>query len=615
MTSAHQGKRPAALRLLLAVCLTPRIMSGQPEREGVVLAKEWRFQMDMEELGEKEQWYRPGFNHSAWSKVIVPRAWDLYAEALWGYEGIGWYATTIDHSLARPGQVQRIRFGRVMYHTKVWLNGALLGENIGGYLPFEFDVTGKLHANTTNVLVLRVDNRSRLQWLPAARNIEWVQYGGILQPVVLQTMARTYFSDLTIDAVPQGPGASVDCAVEVTSREAKQQELTLRVRVEGTQGAVKTTILRLPPGEASVAKVPLTLEHANHWSPKRPFLYTLRASLEHRGQVVDVTTSRFGVRKIETRGRQILLNGEPIRLQGVNRYDEYARYGPNAPRRLVIRDLRRMKDAGVNMVRVHYPQSPELLALYDELGFLMMEEVTINWWGQGFSGTGEEVQREDILTNAIPFLERMIRRDKNHPCVVIWSMCNESKTDNEVGIQVMRKLIRRAKELDRTRLVTFVINNRETQSHRAFEEADLVAFNVYLGGYKGKAAQHTAEVKELIGPAAEDHIRRQLAYWPDKPMLVAEFGTPGVPGVHGDVSYTEEYQAALIEEVGTAIQRCPELAGGILWSWADYYHRPNYIKYAAFGPYGVVTVDRRPKAALKTLVKLYGGKLTGKPAR
>jgi beta-galactosidase len=614
MTNAPQGKRLAAWLLLLAVCFTPRIVFGQ--RGSVALSKNWHFQMDTEEIGEREQWYRGGFDYSAWSKVAVPRAWDLYVEALWGYEGIGWYATTIAPTLARPGRVQRLRFGRVMYHTKVWLNGELLGENIGGYLPFEFDVTGKLSAKTPNVLVLRVDNRSRLQWLPAARNIEWVQYGGILQPVVLETTARTYISDFTIDAVPQGPGALVDCFVETTSREGNPQELTLRVRVEGPQGADETTTLKLPPGEGSVvSEVSLTLDHAKPWSPKRPFLYTLRASLEHRSKLVDVMTSRFGVRKVETHGRQILLNGEPVRLQGVNRYDEYARYGPNAPQHLVIQDLRRMKSVGVNIVRVHYPQSPELLALYDELGFLMMEEVTLNWWGQGWSGTGEEVQREDILTNAIPFLERMIRRDKNHPCVVIWSMCNESKTENEVGIRVMRKLIQRAKDLDRTRLVTFVINAGETQGHRAFGEADLVAFNVYLGGYKGKAAQHTAEVKELIGPAAEEHIRRQLTYWPDKPMIVAEFGTPGVPGVHGDVPYTEEYQAALIEEVGRAIQRCPELAGGILWSWADYYHRPNYIKYAAFGPYGVVTVDRRPKAAFKTLVELYGGKLTAETKR
>jgi beta-galactosidase/beta-glucuronidase len=610
MISVPLNKPTATWLFSLAACLAPGLLFGGVQRESVILAKPWHFQMDTDDLGEREQWYRPGFDYSAWSKVAVPRAWDLYGQGLWGYEGIGWYAVTLDSALARPGRVQRLHFGRVMYHTKVWLNGESLGENIGGYLPFEFDVTGKLGTNGANVLVLRVDNRPRLQWLPAARNIEWVQYGGILQPVVLETTARTYVSDLAIDAVPQGGGASINCVVEVTSQEPTEQELTLRVRVEGAWNAAQTTRVRVPPGKTSVHRVSLSLARARLWSPRTPVLYTLRTELENSGKVVDTESSRFGVRKIEARGRQVLLNGELIRLQGVNRYEEYARYGPNAPQHLVIQDLRRMKRAGVNIVRVHFPQSPELLALYDQLGFLLMEEVTINWWGQGYSGTGEEVQRQDILTNAIPFLERMIRRDKNHPCVAIWSMCNESKTENEVGIAVMRKLIRRAKELDRTRLVTFVINNSDTLDHRAFEDADLVAFNVYLGGYQGKAAQHAAAVRELIGPGAEEHIRRQLSYWPDKPMLVAEYGTPGEPGIHGDVPYTEEYQAALIEAVGQAIQRCPDLAGGIVWSWADYYHRPNYIKYAAFGPYGVVTVDRRPKAAFKTLVNLYGGQLT-----
>ena len=152
----------------------------------------------------------------------------------------------------------------------------------------------------------------------------------------------------------------------------------------------------------------------------------------------------------------------------------------------------------------------------------------------------DEVQRDDILTYAMPFLEKMIRRDRNHPAVVFWSMCNESATDNEIGTRVMRRLIHRAKELDGTRPVTFVLATRESKDHRAFEDADFVSINVYAGGYHGKPARHTAEVRELIGKAAEEYIRRQLAAWPDKPMIVAEFGTPGVPGIHGDVTYTEK---------------------------------------------------------------------------
>jgi len=587
---------------------------GMGLRERVVIAAGWRFQMDVDDFGEKERWYGTDFDRSAWAQATVPKAWDLYDEALWGYEGIAWYAVRLDGALARPGKLQKLHFGRVMYYAKVWLNGELLGENIGGYLPFDFDVTGKLKPAGKNVLVLRVDNRSRLQWLPAARNIEWMQYGGILEPVVLETCRNTFISDLTIIAEPQGSGASVECVAEVRNREAVAADLTLRVRVEGVKGAVKSTPLKLSGDSASLTKVSLTLPRADRWSPKAPHLYTLRATLESGGRPIDEVASRFGVRKVEARGRQLFLNGERLRLQGVNRYDEYGRYGPNPPRRLLIEELRRMKQAGINFVRVHYPQNPDLLSLYDEMGFMMMEEVTLNWWGNGFSGTGDEVQREDILKFALPFLERMIWRDKNHPCLVFWSMCNECATDNEVGIKVMRTLLRRAKELDRTRLVTFVLATRESAPHKAYEDADLVAVNVYVGGYPGKLVRHTGDFRESVGKAAEDYLRRQLASWPGKPFIVPEFGTPGVPGVHGDVPFTEEYQAALIEEVWQAIQRCDEVSGGIVWSWADYYHRRNYIKYAPFGPYGVVTVDRRPKAALASLVKMYGGALVAPAA-
>ncbi|MCX6620386.1 MAG: beta galactosidase jelly roll domain-containing protein [Acidobacteria bacterium] len=583
--------------LLLTLALTAAA------RDRAIISDNWRFQVDIDELGEKEQWHRAGFDTSLWSKVQVPGAWDLYNTALRGFEGVGWYTTTLSPGLAHRDKVQCLRFGRAMYHTKVWLNGEYLGENIGGYLPFEFDVTGKLRAGSANVVMLRVDNRPRLEWLPASRNIEWFQYGGILEPVLLETMSQTWLDDVTITATPRGDGATIDCAVQVASRSPQPGNLEVTAEVRELKSTARAAV------HAASARLILNPEHASAWSPRMPTLYNLTITLKGAGQVLDSWTSRIGIRKLETRGRQTLLNDQPLRLQGVNRYDEYGRYGPNAPRALVVDDLRRMKAAGINIVRVHYPQSPELLALYDEMGFLMSEEVTINWWGNGFSGTGKEIQSDAILTYAIPFLERMIRRDKNHPSVAIWSMCNESKTDNEVGIRVMRTLLRRARELDRTRLLTFVINNRDTDTHRAFEDADLVAFNIYVGGYQGKAANHIAEVRELIGKAADEHIRKQLAFWPDKPMLVTEYGTPGIPGVHGDVTYTEEYQAALIEEVGRAIQRAPELTGGILWSWADYYHRPNYIKYAPFGPYGVVTVDRKPKLALKSLVKLYGGRI------
>lgn len=590
----------------IAACVLWPAASAGAAREVVPLSDGWRFQIDVMDLGENEQWYAAGFDRSAWAAVSIPKAWDLYDEALWGYEGIGWYATAIDGALARPDKVQRLKFGRVNYHAKVWLNGELLGENVNGYLPFEFDVTGKLRVGAPNQLVLRVDNKPRLSWLPGAKQIEWIQYGGILAPVTLETSSRTYIADLGIDAVPQGASASISCTVEVVSRDARDRALLLRLAVNGRPETERTVRLELAPGAIVTEKVPLALDPASPWSPEHPFLYTLTATLE-AGEPIDSVSSRFGVRKIETRGREILLNGRRFRVQGVNRYDEYGRYGPNPPRQLLLADVLRMKSAGVNLVRVHYPQSPEILSLYDEIGLAMIEEVPVNWWGNNFSGQGEEVQSDSILDQAMPALERMIRRDRNHPAVMIWSMCNESQTANEVGISVMRKMIRRARQLDPTRLVTFVISSQDAKPHRAFEEADLVAVNVYHGSLRPKLARHTGEFEELVTRPSEEFLRRQLEAFPNKPLLVTEFGARGIPGLHGDVVYTEDFQAALIRAAWKAIQSIEEISGGVLWSWADYYHRRTFIQYAVFGPYGVVTVDRRPKAALRALAEIYGG--------
>lgn len=594
------------LRAWVVVLWAPCLAAESGAREEVRLSDGWRFQIDVMDLGEREQWFAPGFDRSAWAAVVVPKAWDLYDEALWGYEGIGWYATTLDGALARREKVQRLKFGRVNYHAKVWLNGELLGENVNGYLPFEFEVTGKLRAEAPNQLVLRVDNKPRLSWLPGAKQIEWIQYGGILAPVTLETHSRTYISSLAIDAVPQGAGASISCAVEVTSRDVGERELLLRLAVAGRPESERAIRLKLAPGAVAVEKVSLSLEQASLWSPEHPFLYTLSATLES-GQPVDSVASRFGVRRIEVRGREILLNGRRFRVKGVNRYDEYGRYGPNPPRQLLLADVLRMKGAGVNLVRVHYPQAPEILSLYDEVGLAMIEEVPVNWWGNNFSGQGEEVQSESILEQAMPALERMIRRDRNHPSVIIWSMCNESQTATEVGISVMRKMIRRARELDPTRLVTFVIASQDAKPHRAFEEADLVAVNVYHGSLRPRLAHHLGELEELVRKPSEEFLRRQLEAFPDKPLLVTEFGARGIAGLRGDVVYTEDFQAALIRATWKAIQNLEEVSGGVLWSWADYYHRRTFIQYAVFGPYGVVTVDRRPKAALRALAEMYGG--------
>ena len=118
--------------------------TARSSRTAIELTGNWRFQIDAPDVGEEENWQAANFDRSQWTHVEVPRAWDLFNEAMWNYEGVGWYSTELAAGLTAKGQLQRLKFGRVNYHARVWLNGELLGENLNGYLPFEFDVTGRL---------------------------------------------------------------------------------------------------------------------------------------------------------------------------------------------------------------------------------------------------------------------------------------------------------------------------------------------------------------------------------------------------------------------------------------------------------------------------------------
>src|SRR5262249_12950463 len=206
-----------------------------------------------------------------------------------------------------------------------------------------------------------------------------------------------------------------------------------------------------------------------------------------------------------------------------------------------------------------------------------------------------------------PMLETMIRRDRNHPCVIIWSMANESKTDNDIGINVMRALIRRTKELDRSRLVTFVTAPGSVREHRAYEDAALVATNMYHGSLPPPLAENRSQLEARVRRPSEEHLRRQLDAFPGKPFLITEFGAMGMPGLRGDAPMTEDFQADTIRAAWAAISGVPGVSGGVLWSWADYNHRRPFTSLGAFGAFGAVTIDRKPKAALKALATMYGG--------
>jgi beta-galactosidase/beta-glucuronidase len=568
------------------------------------------FQIDIDNRGEQEGWFASAFDKSDWLQVNIPGAWDFYGHAYWGYEGIGWYCLKLEADQTPSGRNYRLQFERVSGHAKVWVNGELVGEHIGSFLPFEWDITSCLQATGTNQIVVRVDNVPRRNWLPGSMLIEWIQYGGILQPVSLVANDRCLISNVAIDAAPVQDGAAVVCQIEVTNTGETMFEGEIRLGIDANNTAYTALMeIACPAGQKIVCSATIDMALARLWSPESPQLYEMQVEmLGHGEQVVDGKIERFGVRTIKVQGTQILLNGEPILIKGVNRYDDIAGYGPTVPEEDIRADLLKAKQAGVNCIRTHYPLDTLHLNIMDEIGLLLINEIPLNWWLKPWEIDAEvdEAENNDIIDRAETELQAMIKHGRNHPCIIAWSMCNESGTNKPYGIQAMRRLMSKAKEIDPTRLVTFVAVGH-TPGHQAFADADIVSINLYYGSVIAPLVYHMDQLEEHAAAPTAKHLRETVSEFAGKPVIVTEFGAQSIASVQGDLRYSEALQAAYIQSVWRAIRSVEGVQGGILWCWADYYHRSVYAGpwQAPFGAYGVVTVDRQDKLSLGVLSKLF----------
>lgn len=573
----------------------------------------WRFQPDPDEVGDARGFERPDADRSGWRSVSVPMAWDHYDPVMDGYEGVGWYALAIPADRVVQGSWQRLRFGRVNHKARAWLNGRLVGENLTGYLPFELAATPFLEPGRTNQLVLRVENGVRYDWLPGTKIVEWVQYGGILEPVELITTTSVYIGHVAIQATPRGKDGHVVATVEAVN--ASDDPFLGRVRVS-TAGTSADTPVRIGPRSTSLVTLELDLEDAPLWSLAEPALLTARVELAGAAGELDWLEQRFGVRSVEARGRQILLNGRPLRIRGVNRYDEFPGRGPVVDEETIRKDLVAVKESGANLVRVHYPQSPAHLDIADEIGLLVMEEVPLNWWRAAWHPPAPaEFQNDAIIDLAEQALEQMVRRDGSHPSLVVWSMANECRTDDELGVRAMERLLRRAKALDPSRLATYVAN-RKLERNRAFALADLVAVNLYFGMFDEPLARDVSEIEERVHVPTRARLEEIVRFFAGKPVLLSEFGAIGVPGVGGPLRSSEDFQAAYLAAVWRAVAAVPDVSGGVVWSWADYRHRRGFTNDfpAEFGPFGLLTLDRRPKKAYAEMLRLWRAEIASTPA-
>jgi beta-galactosidase len=404
-------------------------------RSRQLLDGEWALALDPGDAGLAGGW-SSGDNLPDPITVTVPSVWDRWVP---DYDGVGWYRRTFDAAPELADRHAELRFEGVDYVAEVWLNGTRLGAHEGGHTPFSFDVTTALRPSG-NVLVVRVIDpdgpEGYKQYLPkqipGAKQRGYFSYGGIWGSVWLEGMDPAHITDLFVR--PDLRRNRIEADVTAS------QDLAVRVRIAETAHAAEAG----SPGT-------LTLDFPDYqpWTPDSPVLYTLECELLRDGEPVDRVDIRFGMREFTVKDGRFCLNNRPVFVKGVLLQPDYPGSLVAPPDdAMARRELELAKEAGFNMVRLHIKTAPKrTLELCDELGLLVYAEPPIGWI-QNSEHMRERCEGE---------VREMILRDRNHACIVIWGMLNESGNCHYVvrgGAQLIKDdLCRLARSLDPTRLI------------------------------------------------------------------------------------------------------------------------------------------------------------------
>jgi beta-glucuronidase len=513
----------------------------------------------------------------------VPGDWNTQRESLFFYEGPIWYEKDFDY---RPVAGTRLFFhvGAANYRSYVWVNGQKACEHEGGFTPFDCEVTNIVH-DGSNFAVIAVDSTRLEDGVPTLQT-DWWNYGGITRDVSLVQVPNSFVDDYSlqlkrgtkteIEGWAHVDGGSAGDSITIT---VPQEHLTQTAQIEAD-------------GRAKFAFHAASLQL---WSPEHPTLYRVQI---RAGE--DSLEDEVGFRTIETRGTQILLNGEPIFLRGICIHAE-APY--RTGRAYSDQDAKTLlgwvKELGGNYVRLaHYPHDERMTRLADRMGILVWSEIPVYW--------AVQFDNPAVLAKAQQQLSEMIRRDRNKASVILWSVANETPS-TPARTQFLTTLVTNAHEQDPTRLVTAALLVRTEGMKKIVDDPlgnalDVIGMNEYIGWYEHK-------------PEDADRTEWDIRY--QKPVIVSEFGGDAKYGLHGpsDQRWTEEYQANIYEHQLVMLNHIPQLRGMTPWILMDFRspRRPLSGIQDFFNRKGLISEQGQKKKAFFVLQKAYTQKTVGKP--
>ena len=493
-----------------------------------------------------------------------------------------------------------LRFGAVTHHAAVYLNGKELGTNKGGFLPFEFEVS-EIVKKGENLLSVAVDNRVNHSTLPVGNegsiaffgsdnpgipsielaktrckpqnrpNFDFFNYAGITRPVYLYTTPKDYIRDITIIPDIDGSNGVVKYSAEVVGNGKTAIEILDRDR--------KT--VAAAEGENGTVIIP----DANLWEPGKGYLYTMRVKFGE-----DVYEQTFGIRTVEVKGTEFLINGKPFYFKGFGKHEDSFFHGRGIDECLNVKDISLMRWIGANSFRTsHYPYAEEMYDLCDREGIVIIDETPAVGIGGGektnpYKSFNIHEHHKDVIAD-------MIDRDKNHPSVVMWSLANEPDVEHfpQDALDYFTPLYQLAHECDpQNRPVTLVGCQNNYEKDITERTMDVCCINRYYGWYN------------LSGDldAACDALNTELDFWDKigKPVMFTEYGADTYPGIHNANSemFSEEFQAEYYERINSELDKRSFIVGEQVWNFADFSTIQGPMRVDG-NKKGIFTRDRRPK--------------------
>ena len=538
----------------------------------------------------------------SWKEVSIPHTWnneDAFDEKPGYRRTAGWYRKDL-RLKPEQGKKYILYFEAANQKAEVYINNRLAGSHKGGYTAFSVDATPFLNADKPNQLRVKVDNRHDENIPPLKGDFNF--YGGIYRDVWLIELNPIHFDfgDYAATGIfvttPEVSESSANLHVEGKIRNVNGEKVKLRIvnRLTGPDNhevAVKERSIEAEGENISFTENFGSIENPVLWHPDHPALYTLESTIINKNKVMDRLTTPVGFRRFRFDADSgFYLNGERMKLMGVNRHQDYQAKGNALSNARHVTDVELAKESGSNFLRTaHYPQDPAILEASDRLGLLVSMEIPLDH---------EITDSPEFYENTVRMQREMIRQYYNHPSIIVWAYMNEMLLGRnwERDKEHIQKITDFARELEKVTReedparYTMIPNHGDFDIYHRAELTEipmLVGWNLYYGWYESEL--------EGLGKFLDQHHEKL----PDKPTLITEYGAGSDPRIRSQdpirFDFSIEWQNRFLQSNLRQVFQRPFVAGAAVWNLFDFGSESRRDAVPTINSKGLMTFDRKPK--------------------